>query len=172
GPGTGARLSPGARAAGSRRATGTVLDGPPGAAPPCRWDAGVAPGSVVGVEFDPLLAKVIAHAPARTEAALALALALQRSRIRGVTTNRDFLVAALRHPDFLAGRTTTSFIDDTGVARARQPSPRELRTAATGPALAAQSARRAAAPGLATLPSGRGHTAVPPELGEVTASPC
>jgi acyl-CoA carboxylase subunit alpha len=153
-------------AAGFLPATGTVLDWCPAAAPSCRWDAGVAAGSVVGVEFDPMLAKVIAHAPARAEAALALALALQRSRIRGVTTNRDFLVAALRHPDFLAGRTTTSFIEDTGVTLARQPSPGELRTAATGAALAAQAARRAAAPVLATLPGGWRNTVMPPERAE------
>ena len=153
-------------AAGFLPATGTMLDWRPAAAPPCRWDSGVAAGGVVGVEFDPMLAKVIAHAPARGEAALALALALQRSRIRGVTTNRDFLVAALRHPDFLAGRTTTSFIEDTGVARARQPSPGELRAAATGAALAAQAARRAAAPVLATLPSGWRNTVMPPERAE------
>ena len=108
-------------AAGFLPATGTLMDWCPATAPPCRWDAGVAAGSVVGVEFDPMLAKVIAHAPTRGEAALALALALQRSRIRGVTTNRDFLVAALRHPDFLAGRTTTSFIERTAVPLARQP---------------------------------------------------
>jgi len=158
-------------AAGFRPATGTMLDWSPAAAPPCRWDAGVAPGSVVGAEFDPMLAKVIAHAPARTEAALALALALQRSRIRGVTTNRDFLVAALRHPDFLAGRTTSSFIEDTGVALARPPSPAELRTAATGAALAAQAARRAVAPVLATLPSGWRNTVMPPERAEFRYGP-
>ena len=158
-------------AAGFLPATGTVLDWCPAAAPPCRWDAGVAAGSVVGVEFDPMLAKVIAHAPARAEAALALALALQRSRIRGVTTNRDFLVAALRHPDFLAGRTTTSFIEETGVARARRPSPGELRVAATAAALAAQAARRAAAPVLATLPSGWRNTVMPPERAEFRHGP-
>ena len=63
-------------AAGFLPATGTLIDWCPATAPPCRWDAGVAAGSVVGVEFDPMLAKVIAHAPARGEAALALALAL------------------------------------------------------------------------------------------------
>jgi propionyl-CoA carboxylase alpha chain len=150
-------------AAGFLPATGTLLDWCPATAPPCRWESGVAAGSVVGVEFDPMLAKVIAHAPARTEAALALALALQRSRIRGVTTNRDFLVAALRHPDFLAGRTTTAFIERSGVPLARQPSPAELRTAATGAALAAQAARRAVAPVLATLPSGWRNSVMPPE---------
>jgi propionyl-CoA carboxylase alpha chain len=158
-------------AAGFLPATGTVLDWCPAAAPPCRWDAGVAAGSVVGVEFDPMLAKAIAHAPARAEAALALALALRRSRIRGVTTNRDFLVAALRHPDFLAGRTTTSFIEDTGVTLARQPSPGELRTAATGAALAARAARRAAAPVLATLPGGWRNTVMPPERAEFRHGP-
>jgi propionyl-CoA carboxylase alpha chain len=150
-------------AAGFLPATGTLVDWCPAPAPPCRWDAGVAAGSVVGVEFDPMLAKVIAHAPTRGEAALALALALQRSRIRGVATNRDFLVAALRHPDFLAGRTTTSFIERSAVPLARRPSPAELRTAAIGAALAAQAAARAAAPVLATLPSGWRNTVMPPE---------
>ncbi len=153
-------------AAGFLPATGTLMDWCPATAPPCRWDAGVAAGSVVGVEFDPMLAKVIAHAPTRGEAALALALALQRSRIRGVTTNRDFLVAALRHPDFLAGRTTTSFIERTAVPLARRPSAAELRTAAIGAALAAQAAARAAAPVLATLPSGWRNTVMPPERAE------
>jgi propionyl-CoA carboxylase alpha chain len=150
-------------AAGFLPATGTLVDWCPATAPPCRWDTGVTAGSVVGVEFDPMLAKVIAHAPTRGEAALALALALQRSRIRGVTTNRDFLVAALRHPDFLAGRTTTSFIERSAVPLARWPAAAELRTAAIGAALAAQAAARAAAPVLATLPSGWRNTVMPPE---------
>jgi len=158
-------------AAGFLPATGTLVDWSPAAAPPCRWDSGVAAGSAVGVEFDPMLAKVIAHAPTRAEAALALALALARSRIRGVTTNRDFLVAALRHPDFLAGRTTTSFIEASGVPLARRPSPAELRTAAIGAALAAQAARRAAAPVLATLPSGWRNTVMPPERAEFRHGP-
>jgi propionyl-CoA carboxylase alpha chain len=153
-------------AAGFLPATGTLVDWCPATAPPCRWDAGVAAGSVVGVEFDPMLAKVIAHAPTRGEAALALALALERSRIRGVTTNRDFLVAALRHPDFLAGRTTTSFIERSAVPLARHPSPAELRTAAIGAALAAQAAARGAAPVLATLPSGWRNSVMPPERAE------
>jgi acetyl/propionyl-CoA carboxylase alpha subunit len=158
-------------AAGFLPATGTLADWCPATAPPCRWDAGVAPGSVVGVEFDPMLAKVIAHAPTRGEAALALALALRRSRIRGVTTNRDFLVNALRHPDFLAGRTTTSFIERSAVPLARHPAPAELRTAATGAALAAQAAARAAAPVLATLPSGWRNTVMPPERAQYRHGP-
>ena len=150
-------------AAGFLPATGTLLDWAPAARPPCRWDSGVERGSVVGVEFDPMLAKVIAHAPTRREAALALALALERTRIRGVTTNRDFLVATLRHREFLSGRTTTAFIQQNAVPVARQPSPAELRTAVTGAALAAQAEARATAPVLRTLPGGWRNSVMPPE---------
>jgi propionyl-CoA carboxylase alpha chain len=150
-------------AAGFLPATGTVLDWAPAAAPPCRWDSGVERGSVVGVEFDPMLAKVIAHAPTRDEAALRLALALERSRIRGVTTNRDFLVAALRHPEFLAGHTTTDFIERTAIPVARRPGHAELRAAAIGAALAAQAESRAGTPVLRTLPSGWRNSVMPPQ---------
>jgi propionyl-CoA carboxylase alpha chain len=150
-------------AAGFLPASGTLLDWCPAADPPCRWESGVEVGSVAGLEFDPLLAKVIAHAPTRAEAALRLARALERSRIRGVTTNRDFLAAALRHPEFLAGRTTTAFIERSGVALERQPSPDELCVAAAAAALAAQVQARAAAPVLRTLPGGWRNSVMPPE---------
>jgi propionyl-CoA carboxylase alpha chain len=150
-------------AAGFLPATGTLLDWHPATSPPCRWDSGVELGSVVGTEFDPMLAKVIAHAPTRAEAALRLALALARSRIRGITTNRDFLVATLRHPEFLAGHTTTDFIAHNGGCLSTQPSPADLRTAAIGAALAAQAGARAATPVLRSLPSGWRNSVMPPE---------
>jgi acyl-CoA carboxylase subunit alpha len=150
-------------AAGFLPASGTLLDWCPAADPACRWDSGVEAGSEAGLEFDPMLAKVIAHAPTRTEAALRLARALERSRIRGVTTNRDFLVATLRHPEFLAGHTSTAFIEHTAVALARQPSPDELRVAGVAAALTAQVRARAATPVLATLPSGWRNSVMPPE---------
>ena len=72
-----------------------------------------------------------------------LALALERLHLGGVTTNRDFLVATLRHPAFLAGDTTTDFIerhDPTATSRPRRrraavaspPSPRCGCRASTG----------------------------------------
>jgi acyl-CoA carboxylase subunit alpha len=149
-------------AAGFLPATGTLLDWHPPADPPCRWDSGVETGSAVGTEFDPMLAKVIAHAPTRTEAALRLARALARSRIRGVTTNRDFLVATLRHPEFLAGRATTDFIAQNGGCLPTQPTA-DLRIAAIGAALAAQATARASSPVLRTLPSGWRNSVMPSE---------
>jgi propionyl-CoA carboxylase alpha chain len=139
------------------------VDWTPTADPVVRWDSGVATGSEIGVEWDPLLAKVIAHAPTRSEAALRLARALERSRIRGVDTNRDFLVAALRHPEFLAGRTTTDFIERTGVARSREPAPAELEAATIAAGLAAFAASRAAAPVLGSLAGGWRNSVMPPE---------
>jgi propionyl-CoA carboxylase alpha chain len=71
----------------------------------------VADGSTVGVHYDPMLAKLIAWAPSRTEAARLLASALARAHIHGVVTNRDLLVRVLRNPAFLAGGTDTAFLD-------------------------------------------------------------
>ncbi|MFI5906231.1 biotin carboxylase N-terminal domain-containing protein [Dactylosporangium sp. NPDC051541] len=83
----------------------------PLSAPGLRLDSGVADGSVIGVHYDPMLAKLIAWAPSRAEAARMLGGALARARIHGVTTNRDLLVRVLRHSAFLSGGTDTGFLD-------------------------------------------------------------
>ncbi len=101
-------------------AIGTLHAYEPATTPVVRWDTGVGEGSVVGVEFDPMLAKVIASAPTRVEAAQRLALALERFHLGGVVTNRDFLAAVLRSPEFLTGDTTTDFIHRVGPARHRE----------------------------------------------------
>jgi len=144
-------------------ATGTVVGWRPATLPVVRFDSGIEVGSMIGVEWDPLLAKVIAHAPTRQEAALRLARALERTVVRGLTTNRDFLVATLRHPEFLAGRTTTSFIERVGPAPRRVPSDQELRTAAIAASLVRLAEHREAAPVLASLPSGYRNSVFPPE---------
>ncbi len=121
-----------------------------------RVDTGVQDGSSVSVHYDPMVAKVIAHAPTRTEAARVLAAALREAEIDGLRTNRDFLVRLLEHPAFLAGDVDTHFLDRPGaqslVASLLQGADRRAALAAA--ALAGQAERRAAAPVLATLPSG------------------
>jgi propionyl-CoA carboxylase alpha chain len=77
-----------------------------------RVDSGVGSGSKVGVAFDPMLAKVIAFAPTRGEAAARLVSALLRARVHGLRTNRDLLVRVLRDPVFLAGSATTALLED------------------------------------------------------------
>jgi propionyl-CoA carboxylase alpha chain len=156
-------------AAGFLPATGTLDAFAPAAEPAVRWDAGVEAGSVVGVHFDPMLAKVIAHAPTRAEAAGRLALALERLHVGGVTTNRHFLAATLRHPAFLAGDTTTDFIDRIGPAPRLELGEGPLRQVATVAALWLQGANRAAAPVLGGIPSGWRNARLPDQQIELTA---
>ncbi|HKQ01522.1 MAG TPA: biotin/lipoyl-containing protein, partial [Actinomycetes bacterium] len=126
--------------------------------PAVRVDAGVADGSVVGVHYDPLLAKVVAHAPTRPEAARMLASALAGAQLHGVVTNRDLLVGVLRSESFLAGDTDTGFLDHhppaelTAAGSAAGPLTTRLHAAAA--ALAAQAARRAATTVYVAAPSG------------------
>ncbi|MGF1596803.1 MAG: biotin carboxylase N-terminal domain-containing protein [Acidimicrobiales bacterium] len=150
-------------AAGFLPATGTVAAFGLPAAPAARFDSGVEAGSVVGVDFDPLLAKVIVHAPTRTEAALRLALVLERMVISGVTTNRDFLVATLRHRAFLDGDTTTDFIDRVAPDRTCRPEGVDRARLLTALVLFRQARNRRAAGPLAFLPSGYRNSAMPPE---------
>lgn len=131
--------------------------------PDVRWDTGVAEGSVVGTDFDPMLAKVIAHAPTRTEAAGRLALALENLHIGGVTTNRDFLAATLRTTEFLDGNTTTDFIDRVKPARTRPHTPTELHQAAVAAALWLQGENRRNAGALGAAPTGWRNAVMPPE---------
>ncbi|MCC7364750.1 MAG: biotin/lipoyl-binding protein [Dehalococcoidia bacterium] len=99
---------------------GPVLWFEPPADVPHRMESAVESGSVVPVQFDPMIAKVITHAATREEAALRLALVLKQLRVHGLTTNRDFLANVLRHDAFLAGDTTTDFIERVRPARTHE----------------------------------------------------
>jgi len=91
-----------------------------------RVDAGVQAGSVVSPHYDPMLAKVIVHAPTRDQSRARLAMALRRLRIHGLTSNRDSLVATLEHPEFAAGRATTAFLEDFPEVCRPEPDPAVL----------------------------------------------
>jgi propionyl-CoA carboxylase alpha chain len=123
-----------------------------------RVDAGVADGSVVGVHYDPLLAKVVAHAPTRPEAARLLASTLAAARLHGIVTNRDLLVGALRSEAFGSGETDTAFLDRhppaelTAAGGSADPLAAHLHAAVA--ALAAQAERRATAAVYPAVPSG------------------
>ncbi len=77
-----------------------------------RIDAGVEQGTEVGIHYDPMLAKFIAHAEDRDTAIRKLVYALRQASIQGVQTNRDFLIRLLEHRDFRAGKAHTGFITD------------------------------------------------------------
>ena len=77
-----------------------------------RVDAGVEAGDEVGVAYDPMIAKLIAHGASRGEALERLARALAETDVAGVTTNLPFLRWLVRHPAVRDGRTTTAFLTD------------------------------------------------------------
>ncbi len=79
-----------------------------------RLDAGTAfSGAVVTPYYDSLLVKVTARGRRFKDAAARMERCLQEFRVRGVKTNVPFLINLVTHADFLAGKTTTTFIDDT-----------------------------------------------------------
>ena len=128
-----------------------------------RYDAGIESGSTIGVEFDPMIAKVIAWAPTRREAAARLARALEMTRIQGITHNRDFLVSCLRTSEFLAGDTTTDFIERVKPAAVRKPEQTELDLLAVAAALFGRAHRRAQARVQRTIIGGFRNSHMPPE---------
>jgi acetyl/propionyl-CoA carboxylase alpha subunit len=77
-----------------------------------RVDAGVEQGDEVGVAYDPMIAKLIAHGPTRDEALLRLRDALAETEVGGLTTNLPFLRWLVAHPAVRAGRTTTAFLTE------------------------------------------------------------
>ena len=121
-----------------------------------RLDSGITGGSVVSIHYDPMLAKVIAHAPTRSRAAQVLADALARTRLHGLRTNRDLLVNVLQHPAFLAGDTDTAFFDTHGLDRLAAPraGERAVRLSLIAAAIAGAAHNRVTARVLVGLPGG------------------
>ena len=142
-------------------APGTVAIWRPAETGQARYDSGVESGSEISIDFDPMIAKVTAHGPTRREAAGRLARALEATEIHGLTTNRDFLVATLRTPEFLAGDTTTDFIERVNPPRRRAISGLERIEAAVAVALEGQARRRARARINRRVPSGWRNSTMP-----------
>ncbi|SDM08859.1 acetyl-CoA/propionyl-CoA carboxylase, biotin carboxylase, biotin carboxyl carrier protein [Geodermatophilus siccatus] len=111
--------------------TGTVLGLREPAGPGVRLDSSLAVGSVVGTDYDPMLAKVVAWGPDRETARARLVGALGHTAVLGVPTNTAFLRALLTDPDVVAGRLDTGLIERRGEAlTAAEPVPPAVHAAA------------------------------------------
>ena len=95
----------------------TYLHEPSG--PGIRLDSGVYESWTVPLDYDPLLAKLIAWAPSREHAIGRLDAALVEYAIGGIRTNTAFFRQILADPDFRAGRLSTDFL--VGHALASSP---------------------------------------------------
>lgn len=88
--------------------TGKILEWSAGGQ---RVDSGIRSGDEVTIHYDPMIAKVIAWGDTRDETIRRLDYSLANTRLLGVRNNIQFLRQVLTHPDFIAGDTTTQFID-------------------------------------------------------------
>ena len=80
--------------------------------PGIRVDSGFRAGDEVTHFYDPLLAKLIAHAENREAAIQRMHSALREFVVHGVVTNIDFMQAVLSHPDFVSGKISTRWVED------------------------------------------------------------
>ena len=104
--------------------------------PGVRWDGGIEAGSDIGLYYDPMLAKLIVHAPTRMLAIARMRRALLELTIDGIETSRGFHVRVLDHPEFQRGDISIQWLEQTLpalTAPARDPA--ALRLAALAAAL-------------------------------------
>ncbi len=76
-----------------------------------RYDCGYEAGDTVTPHFDPMIGKVIASGEHRQQAVGQLVAALTRIEIYPLKSNLPFLIRAVLHPDFLAARLDTAFLE-------------------------------------------------------------
>ncbi len=97
-----------------------------------RIDSGVAQGTVVGSDYDPMLAKVIAYGADRADALLRLDVALSEYTLLGLGTNVGFLRALIADPDVQAGDLDTGLVGRKLESLTSQDLPDDVLGAATG----------------------------------------
>ncbi|MDF3881036.1 acetyl-CoA carboxylase biotin carboxylase subunit [Cupriavidus basilensis] len=107
-------------------ATGKLRVFRPAEADGFRLDAGVQEGDTVTSAFDPMLAKLIVRGATRAEAIERMRAVLEQTVALGVTTNAAYLERVLAHPEFVAGNTYTSFLEEHKAAlQVPAPSPEQ-----------------------------------------------
>ncbi|MGV3708265.1 MAG: acetyl-CoA carboxylase biotin carboxylase subunit [Gemmatimonas sp.] len=126
--------------------------------PGVRWDGGIESGSEVTLFYDPMLAKLIVHAPNRELAVARMHRALLELTIDGVETSRGFHLRVMEHPDFQKGDITIQWLEQklpelTGA----KPTPEAIKVAAIAAALVADAER--ATPRAASGGASKGATA-------------
>jgi len=106
------------------------------AGPGVRWDGGITTGSVVGLNYDPMLAKLIVHAPTRELAIARMERALRELVIHGVETSREFHLRMMADADYRASNVTIQWLEaKLPEILARKPSAETLHVAAIAGAL-------------------------------------
>src|SRR5215510_5701303 len=112
--------------------------------PGVRWDSGIEVGSEVGLFYDPMLAKLIVHAPTRDAAVDRMHRALLELTIEGVESSRDFHLRVMEDAEFCAGQIEIQWLERRLASLTSVKPPAEtVRTAAVVAALIADRDRHA-----------------------------
>ena len=93
----------------------------PPSSPGVRMDSGFREGDEVTIDFDPMLAKLIVHAPTREAALRKLDTALSEFVVLGVTTNVGFLREVSKSEVFSNGLVTTDYLDNVSLEEFEEP---------------------------------------------------
>jgi acetyl-CoA carboxylase, biotin carboxylase subunit len=109
--------------------------------PGVRWDGGISVGYEVGLYYDPMLAKLIVHAPTRELAIERMARALDELRIVGVETSVPFHRRVMQEADFRAGRLSIRYLEEHADLIGELVSDDEVRAAALAAALLEEETR-------------------------------
>jgi acetyl-CoA carboxylase biotin carboxylase subunit len=80
--------------------------------PGVRWDGGIISGFEIGLHYDPLLGKLIVHAPTRASAIRRMARALDEMVIRGVESCIPFHRRVMDEPDFVSGNLSIQYLEE------------------------------------------------------------
>jgi acetyl-CoA carboxylase biotin carboxylase subunit len=80
--------------------------------PGVRWDGGIVENFDVGLHYDPLLGKLVVHAPDRGQAILRMRRALRELQIEGVRTTQPFHLAVMDEADFQAGQLSVRYLEE------------------------------------------------------------
>jgi len=91
--------------------TGKILSFIPDESACTRYDSGIESGSVIDIHYDPMMAKVITWGETRSEAIRKMKHALRKTALLGITSNKNFLIDILNHPEFEAGKFNTHFLN-------------------------------------------------------------
>lgn len=112
--------------------------------PGVRWDGGIESGSDVGLHYDPMLAKLIVHAPTRALAIARMRRALRELTIDGIETSRGFHLRVMDHPEFQSGDINIQWLEQRLPELTKPALPREaVEVAAIAAALVAHEERAA-----------------------------
>jgi acetyl-CoA carboxylase biotin carboxylase subunit len=124
--------------------TGTVGYMHVPAGPGIRWDGGIEPGSEISLFYDPMVGKLIVHAPTRDTAIARMHRALLELTIGGIETSRDFHLRVMEDDEFRRGAIDIQWLERRLPSLLGQPAPVEtVRAAAIAAALLAERDRLA-----------------------------